>query len=271
MLYQDIDWNKLWGAARRGKSWKSKTSKEWDERARGFAERNIDSVYIDKFITLIKPAADWTVLDIGSGPGTLAVPLSRIVTKITAVDFSSAMIEELQQRIKTEKLTNIDTVISSWADNWSYFGIKPHDVVIASRSLAVDDLKASLTKLNDWAKKTVFISDRVGAGPFDPDIFKAIGREFTPGPDYIYTVNLLYQMGINAYVDFITIDRIKTYQTPQKVVESCKWMIHNMTVREEKNLEVYIKDNLIKINNDKWQLQRSVSPKWAVIWWNTGN
>lgn len=268
MRYQDIDWNKLWREGRKQKSWKSKKSKDWDHRAEGFAERNINSFYADQFIRLIKPDPDWTVLDIGCGPGTLAIPLARRVKTVTAVDFSTDMLKQLQQRAAIEKISTINTIQGAWEDDWRQLDIKPHDVAVASRSLSVDDLKEALTKLNDWAIKTVFISDRVGPGPFDPDIFEAIGREFTPGPDYIYTVNLLYQMGIHAHVDFITLENTKTYGSPQKALESCGWMFDNMTAQEEKKLKIYVEDHLLQIDNANWQLKRRVPPKWALIWWH---
>lgn len=271
MLYQDIDWNKLWQEGRKKKSWKNKKGKDWDARAKGFAERNVGSPYVDRFINLIHPDPNWTVLDIGCGPGTLAIPLAKIVKKVTAVDFSTDMLKELQQRAEKEKLNNINTIHGSWEDNWQKIGIKPHDVAIASRSLAVNDLKTALKKLNDHTNKTVFISDRVGPGPFDPDIFEAIGREFKPGPDYIYTVNLLYQMDIHARVDFITIDAAKTYPSPQKALESCAWIFDTLTAQEEKKLEVYVENHLVKINDTKWQLKRRLPPQWALIWWHKRN
>lgn len=50
------------------------------------------------------------------------------------------------------------------------------------------------------------ITDRVCHGTCDPDAFAAIGRPLNPGPDYLYTVNLLYQLGIRTTVDFIQLN-----------------------------------------------------------------
>jgi len=208
------------------------------------------------------------VLDIGSGPGTLAIPLAKQVRAVTAVDFSEKMLAELNNHAQAEKLANITSVQASWEDDWQNFGIIPHDIVIASRSLSVNDLKAALEKLNHWAKQKVFIGDRVGSGPFDPDIFAAVGREFRPGPDYIFTVNLLYQMGINAHVDFITASRSKTYKSREEAFEACAWMINNVTEEERGRLEAFLDDRLIRKNDSSWELTRRQPPQWALIWWS---
>lgn len=267
MRYQDIDWNKMWRENRKQKSWKPKKNKDWDKRAAGFAERNLSSPYTDYFLDIIKPSPGWTVLDVGSGPGTLAIPLARIVKKVTAVDFSTDMLNELRKRVSQENLKNIDTIQAAWEDDWQQAGIIPHEIAIASRSLSVDDLKAALTKLNDYATKAVFIADRVGAGPFDPDVFRAIGREFNPGPDYIYTVNLLYQMGIHAHIDFITLEGSKTYASPQKALESYSWMLDDMTPAEEQRLAAWVNERLVQTEESTWQLRRRHPAQWALIWW----
>ena len=268
MRYQDIDWNRMWRENRKRKSWKRKINKDWDKRAAGFAERNITSPYVDHFLNIIKPKPSWTVLDVGSGPGTLAIPLARNVKKITAIDFSADMLHELQKRAGQENIININTIQTAWEDDWQQAGIVPHEVTIASRSLSVDDLKAALTKLDEYATKAVFIGDRVGSGPFDPDVFQAVGREFNPGPDYIYTLNLLYQMGIHAHVDFITIDGSKTYSSPQKALESYTWMLDDLTPEEGLKLAAWLKERLVQIDESTWQLHRRHPAEWAVIWWH---
>ena len=140
-------------------------------------------------------------------------------------------------------------------------------MTIASRSLSVDDLGAALHKLHNYATEAVFIGDRVGAGPFDPDIFAAVGRKFDPGPDYIYTVNLLYQLGIHAHVDFITLEAAKRYPSPQKAYDSCAWMLDDMTPEEERKLSAWLSEKLVQVDDSTWQLHRRHPAKWALIWW----
>jgi SAM-dependent methyltransferase len=267
MRYDEIDWNGLWQEARRAKSWKKKGRSDWDQRAAGFAARNIDSPYVSQFLARVPLERKWSVLDVGCGPGTLSLPLAREVRRVTALDFSAAMLEELRQRAEAMGVENLTAIQAAWEDDWEALHISPHDVAIASRSLAVDDLAGALTKLDCWATRAVFVTDRVGAGPFDPDLFAAIGRPFTPGPDYIYTVNLLYTMGIHAHVDFITLSSTRRYASPEEAVQSHAWMVDDLSPAETERLAEYVERRLRRAPDGSWELRRRVPPRWALIWW----
>lgn len=80
-------------------------------------------------------------------------------------------------------------------------------MAIASRSLVVEALEPALRKLDASAKYMVMITSKVGAGPRDRRAMEAVRRNFPKGPDYIYVVNLLHQMGIYANVTFIDTER----------------------------------------------------------------
>jgi len=267
MNFKDIDWNRLWQEARLRKSWKKKGEKDWDNRAAGFAKRNIDSSYADRFLQLVQPEPHWRVLDIGCGPGTLALPLAAKVKSVTAIDFSPAMLHELEKRAAQQGITNIATIQASWTDDWRKLGIPVHEVVISSRSLSVADLKSALEKMNTWATEKVFIADRVGGGPFDPDLFAAVGRPFDPGPDYIFTVNLLYQMGIHPKIDYIELDRTKTFATRDDAIESCRWMFDDLSLADEVRLAAYVDERLERNEAGTYNLRRSTRVKWALLSW----
>ncbi len=269
MRYQDIDWDTMWQESRAHKSWKKKKSSDWDQRAAGFAERNLDSPFVAQFMAHLHTEPDWTVLDVGSGPGTLAIPLSSQVRKVTALDYSAAMLAELNKQAKAAGRDNITTVQGSWTDDWQALSIPRHEVAIASRSLSVDDLKGALSKLNAWASRAVYVVDRVGAGPFDPDLFGAIGRDFEPGPDYIFTLNILYTLGIHAQVDFLTLDKRRTYTSREEALQSYRWMVDDLTAEEEERLAAYVNARLSHTSDGSWQLARQTPPRWALIWWRT--
>ena len=268
MRYQDIDWDAMWRESRTHKSWKKKKSSDWDQRAASFAERNLDSPFVAQFMAHLQSEPEWTVLDVGSGPGTLAIPLAAQVRRVTALDYSTAMLHELDKRALAAGRDNITTVQASWTDDWQALGIARHEVAIASRSLSVDDLKGALSKLNAWASKAVYVVDRVGAGPFDPDLFAALGRNFEPGPDYIFTLNILYTLGIHARVDFLSLDSVRTYKSREEALNSYRWMVDDLTALEETRLIAYVDAHLSR-HDEMWQLTRQTPPRWALIWWHT--
>ncbi len=54
------------------------------------------------------------VLDVGSGPGSYALPLAHKVREVTALDVSSKMLEYLQDQAKAEGLSNIRSLRGYW-------------------------------------------------------------------------------------------------------------------------------------------------------------
>lgn len=263
------EWNELWRQARKKRTWQAKSKEDWNRRSAGFAQRNAPakSLYVKEFLGKLSVGPEMTVLDMGSGPGTIAIPLAEKVSKVTAVDFSPEMIGILERYCLEHGIGNIETIVGAWEDDWAALEIVPHDLVIASRSLAVDDLQQALEKLDRWALKGVVISDRVGNGPFDPALFRAVGRTFVPGPDYIYTLNILYQMGINATVEFISPEAQRRYHSRQEAVDSCAWMLDALTEREEKDLWNHLHERLAQDADGGWLLAGQPQPKWAIIKW----
>ncbi|MCL2789708.1 MAG: methyltransferase domain-containing protein [Desulfobulbus sp.] len=267
--YQDIDWDLLRQQAQAEKSWPTRDASDWDERANTFAQRTGQSAYADAFLALLKPEPDWSVLDVGSGPGTLALPLAARVRTVTCIDFSPQMIRILTDRASQAGLVNINPCILSWDDDWLIHGVIPHDLVIASRSLAVADLGAALRRLNEFAARKVAVTDLVGSGPRDPDAFAAIGRPLRPGPDYIYTVNLLYQMGCLATVDFIRLEETDRYRSFDEAFARYRWMFQELDEDETKRLHAYLRSIAVCNGDGSISLYPRHVPTWAFISWRT--
>ncbi|HVN98131.1 MAG TPA: class I SAM-dependent methyltransferase [Syntrophorhabdaceae bacterium] len=264
---QTIDWNEVWKAKKATRPYPTRDSASWDKRAPSFAEHVAKTAYAEAFLKIVNPKRNWTIFDMACGAGTLAIPFAKRVKAITAVDFSEAMIRILREQCHRSAISNIRTINASWADDWGRAGIGLHDVAIASRSLVVDDLRSAILKLSSMAKRRVYISTIVDDGPHDRRVFEAIGRELNIGPDYIYTYNLLYQMGVRANIDFITERNHKAYKRRHQVVESMKWMLGDMTPEEAEKLNEYLDKHLV-YDAGWWMLNYEKPITWAVIWWN---
>lgn len=239
----------------------------WNKRAPSFADHAGKTFYPESFIKIMNPDPSWTVLDMGCGGGTLAIPMAERVRRVTAVDFSVKMLEILNSEAGKRGIKNIETIHASWEDYWDESGIGIYDVAIASRSLAVDDISTALIKLDKAARKKVIISTVVGDGPFDRKMLEAVGRERSAGIDYIYFYNLLYQMGILANINLITEDRNNTFGNIEEALESVRWMFQEMTPEEEVKLKKYLEDHLIE-RDSRLLLDYKKKSTWAVIWWD---
>ncbi len=239
----------------------------WDGRASEFSRYAASTGYADRFIALMDIDPDWTVLDMACGGGTLAIPLSRRVKSVTAVDFSSNMLDIVTWRCSRSGITNVKTVQARWEDDWESLGIGLHDVAIASRSLIGEDVRGLIGKLDRAARKDVYISTVVGDGPFDRRLFEATGRQFKPGYDYIYYYNLLYEMGIRAGVAFIAEEHRNGWGSHEEAMGDQRWMFRGMTGDEERKVSAYLKEQLVR-TDDGWKLPYSRNCSWAVMWWS---
>lgn len=269
--YKDIDWQTLWKNEREQKSWTPKNSKDWDKKAPSFAKRNSDSPFVDLVMERLPLRKDLTILDAGAGPGTLSIPVAKRVKSVTALDYSQGMLDALETAAEKQGLHNITTVNGSWDDDWEQLSIKKHDICIASRSLSGPNLAASLTKLNAHSRKYVFVVDRIGPTPFDEGAFKAVNKTFRSGPDYIYTINTLYSMGIHCSVDIIGLSPDTAYSDIKAAMESYCWMFKELSSAEERNLQDYILSNSREAADGKLIVTRAVPPRWVIISWKTGN
>jgi len=265
-----IDWNQAWKEIRNKTAAKSRGLQFWDKKPKYDAGPTTDEDYSNAFLEIMDPGPDWSVLDMACGTGALAVPLAKKVKSVTAVDFSSNMLDMLDCRCKSEGISNVKMIQGSWEDDWDSIGIEEHDVAIASRSLVVEDLHAAISKLHKIARKKVYISTILGDGPHDRRIFKAVGRELHPGPDYIYNYNLLYQMGIQANVRIIKEVRKKSYAAMEDAFNNIRWMMGGTSDEEDVKLTAYLKKHLV-YRNKQWSLDYQNIIRWAVMWWEKEN
>ncbi len=265
--FRSIDWNSAWNSDRVKRS-EGRDREFWNRRAPSFAQHIKEGdrdEYVDPFLEIVDPRPEWSVLDVGCGPGTLACPLAKAVRQVTAIDFSPVMIDILKARCEKEGISNIVPHLASWEDDWQALGVTRHDVALASRSLNAPDPQTFISKLMSFATQRVYIAFAVGSGPFDHRLLEAVGRETHANPDYIYIYNLLYQMGTAANISLIERSP-NTFSGEEEAVDSFRWMIENMTSAEEEGLRRYLGRHLIQ-DGERWKLDYHRPVNWAVIWW----
>ena len=265
--YDDIDWHHLWLNSRSQKSWKSKGAKEWDKKAAAFSRRSMESPFIPMFLNHLKLEQNMSVLDVGCGPGTLALPIAEKVGRVTALDYSQGMLTSLETSARERGIANIKTKRCAWEDDWDDHQVATHDIAIASRSMNIEDLAAGIRKLDAHASKQVVIVDRIAPTPFDPDAFEAIGREFNSGPDYIYTLNILYRLGIHPTISHIELAGELKFCDFEEALQSYHWMFKDLSSAEEKRLGKFVRKRIIEKSAEHLVIKRRFPQRWAFITW----
>lgn len=261
-----IDWNVLWKAQRSKKNVPKRDVIFWDEKARHFSRNSWASNYPGDFVKIMEPKRCWSVFDMGCGSGALTIPLARRVRRVTAADYSPKMLEVLNEQCRVQGLENVKAMHLSWDDDWESRKIGEFDVVIASRCLVMDDLRQAITKLSSVARERVYISTIVGDGPHDRRIYAAAGKQLVPGPDYIYTYNLLHQMGIYARLSFIKDLRQESFESPDDALAYYSGFIGNVSAGGTKNLRQYLCEHLVP-RNGRFVFDYKRMTLWAVMWW----
>jgi ubiquinone/menaquinone biosynthesis C-methylase UbiE len=238
----------------------------WEKRASSFAQHSRKTHYSTEFLKLMQVNPDWTVFDMACGGGTLAIPLASKVKSVTAVDFSKNMIAIVDRYCSEHKIANIHTLLGQWDDDWKSLGIGEHDIAIASRSLRAENAAHYIQKLNQVARRQVYISAPAGQGPLDVRLLEFAGRKNPVRSEYIEFYNILHAMGIRANVSFIEENHAKQWQTPEEAFEDQRWMFCGMTQEEEERIKLYLNQNL-QLQDGVYKLGYERICHWAVMWW----
>ena len=264
MNYEDIDFNELYIKQKELTSFKAKGKEAWDEKAPSMNKRVHKSIYNEQFLEKLDLEGINSLLDVGCGVGNLSLRLADKLDEVYCLDYSSGMLDILKQNAKEKNISNIKTINKSWYDSWD--DVPNADLVIASRSMEVKDMKEALTKLNNKANKKVIISYKKGGSFVSDEILDVMQRKIIKKPDYIYVLNILYQMGINASVNFIQSEGRNTiYTSKEKFIQSVSWSIDGLSEDEIKRLENYY-DTL-----DLEKKQKEEFVQWALISWDRGD
>jgi len=258
--FKDIDFNELYVNQKQKTTFKSKGVEQWNKKALHMNERVHQSIYNKEFLEAVNDDQCESILDVGCGVGNLSLKLAERLKVVYSLDFSPVMLEQLEKNAKELEILNINTINKSWYDSWDE--IPCADIVIASRSMEVKDMKFALEKLNQKAYKRVYLTYKVGGSFLDDNILKVLKKEIVKKPDYIYILNILYQMGITASVQFLKSEgRTSMYDDEESFIQSVSWSLGKLTQDELKTL----KEHYASLSIDEKEKNKYVS--WALISW----
>ena len=250
------DWNAEWMALQQARR-KADHPTYWDSRAHTFPTSTEPSLYARRFIELADIQHRETVFDMGCGTGALAVPLGLAGHKVVAADFSRGMLDRMSEALEQADVHTVFPMQLSWEEDWAAKGVRPGmvDVCTASRSIATANLRDSLLRLTDIARRRVCITLTTGSSPrTDERIMAELGLKDALCPDYLYAINILAAEGILPQVDFIRSERNDTFDTPEQAAESLRRMIDGAAgavVGEQQRQAAYVRlhawlnDNLV--------------------------
>src|SRR6188768_1797887 len=120
----------------------------WNAVASGYDEVFFGQLpeLTDAAIELLSPDKEDTVLDVATGPGTLAVRLAPRVHRVVAIDFAEAMIERLRLHMMQQHLHNLEVRVMDGQE--LLFSSASFDSAVSMFGLFLfDDRKRALEEL----------------------------------------------------------------------------------------------------------------------------
>lgn len=263
----DIDFATLYKSHAAESIRQPKTPEDWDERADRMRSGSgcTKEGYIDAFLSRMDLNAGDTLLDVGCGGGTVCLAAAPYVQKVIGFDYSPKMLEVLQERADELNISNYQTILKSWNDDWH--DVPECDICVSSRSSMVEDLEDALAKLNSKARKAVYMTMTVEKDFINREVLQAIGRDSVGFPTYIYAVNMLYQQGYRVSVDFIETNHqvsTRTITNVEEFITAVEWSIGTLNETERSELKIYYdahSNEIPKVYSD--------TRAWAFLSWKT--
>ncbi|HWQ66468.1 MAG TPA: methyltransferase domain-containing protein [Methanospirillum sp.] len=239
----------------------------WDRMAPMFRQWMEIDDYPSKLLSLTQLRPEWSVLDVGCGSGAIAIEAAKRSRTVTALDISAKMLEILKSDAAMSNLGNITCLHRSWESIRIGDDIFPHDVVIASRSIArTDDLQKSLMKIDQASIRYAYVTAWGGGERgLNKGIRDALGQEYQDTPDFIYVFNLLCQMGIHPNIEHIECQSRIIYPTLADVMHNYKALFH-LSPEEVHVVEAFLKGYLIQRDDGQLEVPDN-RPVWSLIWW----
>jgi len=271
----DIDWNEVWKSRTKGNRASSPgrdCARIWESREAALRFWNMCQVNFHRTEAVIRRTditADSRILDIGAGPGTLAIPFAQKVAHVTAVEPAEGMCSVMREKMAEQGVSNIDIVQKRWEDVDVAKDLQaPYDVVIASFSLGMADIRAAIEKMQQASSRYVYLYHFAGPTSWDlqwQELWQKLhGRAYQPGPKSDVLYNVLYQMGIYPSVSAFRLEHNQPYASLDEAVLALAPQAQAESEEQKAVLREYLRGALREENGTLVMPSSSVRVK---MWW----
>ncbi len=234
-----------WSVVRRGLE-----SHRWDVIADSYQDFVRSTSYgetVKRVVSILKAKGvlepDKTVLDVASGPGTFALLMAPMVSRVTCIDISPAMIKELEAELKKRRLTNVRSICQDW---FTYESEEDFDLVFCGMSPILDDLRALDLMLK---RSRRYLALLYWAGPYENDLFLRLYREATGeelrwfSANAVALFNYLYGLGYLPEISFFK----QTWELELPVEEEVSYLLWCLSFYKEPSpLDAQIAHRLVQ-------------------------
>jgi ubiquinone/menaquinone biosynthesis C-methylase UbiE len=276
MEYQMINWAKVW-MDQYEESSRFKESGDcaslWDskERALEFLNMSRDNPdRIKQVLSRLPITPESRILDIGAGPGTLAIPFAERALSVTAVEPSPGMVAVMEEQANEQNIHNLSIVQKRWEDvNVESDLTGPFDIIVASYSLGMPDIDAAVDKMQTASNGSIWLFWFAGKTPWERHMEylwpKIHNSDYRHGPKSDVLYNVLYQKGIFPHMTVHEMKYNKKYQSLDYAVSEMRKQI-GCSDEFEPLIRSYVTDKIVHDGN---QVIDSGDTTRVCLWWDT--
>lgn len=241
----------------------------WDRRARGFHRSTRESAASDPFYLRLREQVtpQSSVLDVGAGTGRFSLALAPYVRQVTALEPNASMLNYFRAEIEANGVTNVSVLQTSWEDAPAD---RRADVVICSHVLyPILDIGPFLEKLHAASEQACFIYMRATSiDALTAPLWRHFhGDERQQPPGYIHALDVLYELGIYAQVETVTVPFTFKYPSLRDAEEELlDQLILEDSVQTRQELRGLLENWLVEGEGGAWSSPESTLTL-AIIWW----
>ena len=189
--------------------------------------------------------SDSRVLEIGAGPGTLTIPLSRRVKRIVVVESSDAAVVSLSKNLAECRVENVEVMNRNWLEMGEREIGDGFDLVVCSHFLwQMKDLERHLAKMEETSRGYCAVIQPAGRDGMVKEMWTEItGKrytgEFDPDADY-FAYLILRQWGRLVDVRNVNYSVERSFDQEVRYIASFIGKYVEVDSRMKEQIEQYI-------------------------------
>lgn len=200
------------------------------------------------------------MLEIGTGSGTLTIPLAKRVKRLVAVESSETAVDYLKRNLEECQVENVKILNTNWLEVDDREIKDGFDLVVCSHFLwQVKDVEKHLRKMENASRGYCAVIQPAGRAELVKELWRKItgkdySGEFDPDADYfVYLILRLWERLVNV--------RIMNYRTERNFEQEVRYIASFIGRYVE--VDAHVKETIEQYVSERNKEQHSA----VVMWW----